>query len=171
MSNVYASYQMGLQRLRERLAGHPRLVEAETLHARLAENIATAQERRRNNQDQAPRNTKRPYLLRRRVTCGACGLKMKAFSNGEYTYYNCPVGTRRHTDLARTCGLPVFRAGHVDFTVWSWLEDLLTDEARLLHKAQANQAEQEKRLRPWRERLAVIDDLLTDNRRQLTKLL
>jgi len=130
-----------------------------------------AQERRRTNQDQSPRNTKRPYLLRRRVTCGACGFKMKAFSIGEYLYYNCPVGTRRHTDLSRDCGLPVFRADHVDFTVWSWLKELLVDESRLILKTAAGQAENERQLQPWRERLTIVGDLLADNRRQLEKLL
>jgi site-specific DNA recombinase len=132
----------------------------------------TAQERRRQNRDMAARNTKRPYLLRRRVTCGGCGLKMQAITSGRgHPYYACPTGSCHRDDLARTCDLPSFRADYVDHTVWTWLRDLFGDEVNLAHRLRQAQADRERELQPLRDRLTIVDDLLAENRAQLARAL
>lgn len=58
-----------------------------------------AQARMTYNREHAIRNTKHKYLLRRRVTCGKCGLKMggrayvntRGKSGGHCLYYCCPT--------------------------------------------------------------------------------
>jgi site-specific DNA recombinase len=130
-----------------------------------------AQERRRVNQKRAPWRTKRRYLLRRRVACGCCGLKLAAFAVGPALYYGCPVGSRRRDERTQTCNMPSFRADQVDFAVWSWLKNLLTDPVSLARKIDAGQAEREAALQPLHDRLDIVNSLLADNRRQLSRLL
>jgi site-specific DNA recombinase len=111
-----------------------------------------AQERRAQNRELAKRNnTKHNYLVARRVTCGQCEAKMfgKAMKPRKklYQYYCCSVSR----------GLLV--------------RDLLLNPEALRQNLEQQQAEQERANQPLWDRLAVIDDLLADNRRQLEKLL
>ena len=132
--------------------------------ARLAENKATS-----------PRSLKHDYLLRRRVTCGKCGLKMQGKSKrGEagghlYFYYRCPALVR--TVYVRHCDLPIFRVDQVDPAVWDWVKSLLSVPDRFVEGLVAYQMRIDQENAPLRERLAVVDDLLGDNRVQLNRLL
>jgi site-specific DNA recombinase len=133
-----------------------------------------AQEQRARNKEMAKRNNKHDYLVGRRVTCGECGSKMvgrpTTSGNGKkYLYYYCPA--KMGMLASKQCGTRYFNAKHVDVTVWEWAREILLNPEALRASLKEQQAEQERANQPLRNRLAVIDDLLTDNRRQLEKLL
>jgi site-specific DNA recombinase len=148
----------------------PAIVSRETWQA--------AQERMKHNKANAKRNTRYNYLLRRRLTCGDCGIKMgcrmarpgKGRGKRLLFYYGCPA--RRNPDFVQKCPQKSsFRADQVDAAVWDWVKSFLTDPAVLAEGLQAEQEEREEANAPLRNRLAVVDDLLGDNRRQLERLL
>jgi hypothetical protein len=138
-----------------------------------------AQERKRLNKANARRNTKYNYLMRRHLTCGDCGTKMSARmtrngrggkGRGVHFYYFCPA--RRNPDYPQKCPRRCsFRADHVDAAVWEWVRSLLMEPKVLEAGLRAEQAAREESLKPLRNRLAVVDDLLADNRRQLERAL
>jgi site-specific DNA recombinase len=131
--------------------------------ARLAENKANSR-----------RNLKHDYLLRRRVTCGKCGLKVQGKSKRSragshlYFYYRCPALAR--TMYVRDCDLPIFRVDHVDPVVWEWVTSLLKIPERFTEGLTAYQAKLDAENEPLRERLDVVDDLLEKNQTQLQRL-
>jgi site-specific DNA recombinase len=132
------------------------------------------QERLVQNKINSRRNRKYDYLMSGRVTCGLCNLKMTGKSRRckdyVYLYYRCPASCNPH-DYAHECHLPGFRADHVDAAVWEWIESLLMDPETLRLGLEQCQQDQHQASAPLRERLEVIDDLLTDNRQQLERLL
>lgn len=106
------------------------------------------------------------------MTCGQCGGKM--IGNGgakpRRYYYYCQAG-RGELAAKTTCDNRYFRVSKVDNAVWEWIHGLLLEPEMLRQKLGEQQAEQERANQPLRDRLAVIDDLLAKNRRQLEKLL
>ena len=120
-----------------------------------------------------PGCTRHNYLVSRRVTCGQCEAKMfgKAMKPRKkvYQYYCCSVS--RGLLARKDCDAPSFRVDQVDAAVWKWVRDLLLTPEALRQNLEEQQAEQERANQPLRDRLAVIDDLLTDNRKQLERLL
>jgi site-specific DNA recombinase len=128
-----------------------------------------AQERRAYNKEMAERNTKHKYLLGRRVTCGLCGHGMygRTGGDGRYRYYCCSW----HKLIGVHCTNKYFRASRVEGAVWEWVKDWLSNPEALREGLEKQRAEQERANKPLYDRLAVIDDLLSDNRRQLEKLL
>ena len=127
-----------------------------------------AQERRTRNRELAKRNTKNHYLVSRRVTC-QCGTKMAGRITDRWKYYYCPKSQGRFVEQG--CDARHFRADHVDAAAWGWVKGILQDPEALRASLEVQQAEQERANQPLRDRLAVLDDLLADNRRQLEKLL
>ncbi|MBN1660990.1 MAG: recombinase family protein [Anaerolineae bacterium] len=119
-------------------------------------------------------NRKYDYLLSRRATCGTCGLKMTGCSKSSkgkiYLYYRCP-GNTPNSNTARECDLRLFRADHVDAVVWAWVRSLLVDPDELLAGLKAYQDECELENEPLRQRLNVVDGLLSGNRAQLQRLI
>jgi hypothetical protein len=111
--------------------------------------------------------------MSRRVRCGECGSNMYGRATAPkgklYKYYRC-VGYGDH--LANiTCNVPAFRADHVDATVWGWVRGLMLNPEAMLRGLCEEQANRERATQPLRDRLAVADDLLADNRAQLGRLL
>jgi site-specific DNA recombinase len=147
----------------------PALVDRETWQA--------AQGRLGQNKAEARRNRRYNYLLSRRVTCGACGLKMAGnvswyWYKGErrtYSFYRCP--TERGAGYERNCDTPAFRADQVDAAVWDWVRSFLSDPAALVRGLGQYQAEREKENAPLWARLNVLNDLIADNEAQLGRLL
>jgi site-specific DNA recombinase len=131
-----------------------------------------AQERRAYNAKMSKRNTKRDYLLAKRGTC-QCGSKMSARTtisgSRKYPYYYCPAAWRRL--VGKTCDMPFIRADHVDAAVWEWVKGLLLNPEALRENLKEQQAEQGRVNKPLYDRLAVIDDLLAENRQKLERLL
>jgi len=134
-----------------------------------------AQARLASNRVDAPRNVKHEYLLRRRVTCGRCGLKMRgvykppAATKRPYFYYRCPANAR--TVRAHDCDMPIFRTDAVDPVVWGWVRSFLADPSTVAVGLEAKRVERENENRPLRERLAVVENSLADSRVQLGRLL
>jgi hypothetical protein len=54
---------------------------------------------------------------------------------------------------------------------WKWVKSILADPAQLAQRLEAFQAEQERDNAPIRERLAVVDTQIAENRTQLDRLL
>lgn len=133
----------------------------------------TAQQQLDKNRSEAKRNVRHDFLMQRRVRCGKCGYSMaahtKVSNNKQYKYYICNSDPAR-TALGR-CGSPSFRADHVDEAVWTWVRSLVADPAELTHGLDAYQEERDRDTTPLRERLAVVDSLLANNRAQLERLL
>jgi hypothetical protein len=67
--------------------------------------------------------------------------------------------------------MPNFRADQVDMVVWRWTKSILADPEALAQGLWEIHRERERESSPVRERLNVVDDLLTDNRTQLERLL
>jgi hypothetical protein len=134
-----------------------------------------AQEQMETNRRDSDRSLKHQYLLRRRVICGSCGVKMNAqttsASRGGYAYYSCPAH-RRLDNYVRECSQKEhFRVDLVDAAVWHWIRSLLAYPERLAEGLKAEQSEREEINKPLRDRLAIIDHLLADNLQQLDRLL
>lgn len=55
--------------------------------------------------------------------------------------------------------------------VWSWIGERMSDPDELQRELENRHAEREAELAPLRQRLAVVDDLLADNRGKLERLL
>ncbi len=99
-----------------------------------------------------------------------CGKTIK--SKGRlYSYYHCGATSGR-LDYARICEQKKsFRADIVDAIVWEWVKSFLTDPKSLRLGLEEYQTEQDKANAPLRDRLAVLEDLSADNKRQLERLL
>jgi hypothetical protein len=96
---------------------------------------------------------------------------VKSNTGNRYGYYRCPVRLGVF-DYAKECGMATyFRADHVDMAVWKWVKSFLIDPTTLTQALRAQQAEREAFNKPLVDRLAVVDDLLADNRAQLDRAL
>jgi hypothetical protein len=69
------------------------------------------------------------------------------------------------------CGLRNFRADQFDAAVWAWAKSLLIDREALAKGLEAYQSVRAQEQEPIRERMKIVDTLLTDNRAQLDRLL
>ncbi|MDP1165686.1 hypothetical protein, partial [Klebsiella pneumoniae] len=74
-------------------------------------------------------------------------------------------------DRVRSCDLPFFRGDRVDELAWGWIRELLSSPEALERGLRKHTTERDRKNAPILARLAVIDDLLTDNRKQLERLL
>ncbi len=132
-----------------------------------------AQAQKERNKEMSRRNTKHNYLMGRRVTCGWCSHKMhgnsRRYGKHIHSYYRCTA--KEGKIIGQECDIPNFKANHVDAAVWSWVKSFLSDPVALQDGLNAYQAEREQENAPLQERLKVVEDLLTDNRAQLKRLL
>lgn len=95
------------------------------------------------------RNTKREYLIGRRVHC-ACGRAATASASSlsgrntkRYLYYSCNSRRRGKDQPMAPCVVPPFRADHADATVWAWVSaNLLNPEVLHAHLARRDAARQ-----------------------------
>lgn len=119
----------------------PAIVDADT--------FARAQARRALNAQDARRNAKHPYLIGRRVTCGACGATARGITTTsagrpqKWSYYICNAA---HAPLsyARSCDQRSrFPAGSVDAAVWGWVRSYLADPVKLAKEMDAFQTERD----------------------------
>jgi site-specific DNA recombinase len=138
-----------------------------------------AEERRAQAARDSRRRTKYQYLLRRRVWCGQCATKMSSRAcktrRGVNLYYCCavgaigPAGTGSHT---RTCSQNThFRVEQVDAAVWDKVRTWIMVPEQLRQQLDAYRAAQNTANEPLRERLDVVDSLLSENRDKLERLL
>lgn len=81
------------------------------------------------NKKMSKRQTKRDYLMSRRLTCGVCGGSV--YADGRHSagdvrlYYAC--SSKKPNTLSPNCGAAYFRVGEVDARVWEWVKNLLSE--------------------------------------------
>jgi site-specific DNA recombinase len=125
------------------------------------------------NKHNGDRASKHEYLLRGCLTCGDCMGGMASTcvtSRGRpYLYYQCWAKDPAHT--RRKCNAKTFRVSEIDAAVWAWVKQFLIDPQALNESLDAVQALCEREAAPVRERIAAIDGLADDHRRQLKRLL
>ncbi len=134
-----------------------------------------AQQQRQSNRKYSTRNTRRDYLFAKLVTCGHCGRPVGSVTYNArgytYSYYRCPAFNSRTSEYDEFCDLPGFRADHVDAQLWAWLREQFLDPVKLEEGFKVSEARIAEEASPIQTRLQVVDDLLTDYRRQLRRLL
>lgn len=131
-----------------------------------------AQMRKAHNKENGKRHFKHEYLLYKRAVCG-CGYRRLCHTSKTdkvRMYYRCP-GRGNTFDTVRKCILPSFRAEQVDAAVWQWIKSFLTNPMTLAEGLAEYHERKEEEIAPMKDRLAVIEDLLTSNRTQLNRLL
>lgn len=128
-----------------------------------------AQARKQHNAEQSKRNTKRQYLLSRRIRCSKCGYTYVGRTRWEkHRYYIC---NGSHQVPVKVCDMPSFRVDKLDEAVWAWLKDILEHPEQLAAGLRAEQAVAEQEYSALRERIELIDARLADTQKQLAKLL
>ncbi|MGB3713322.1 MAG: recombinase family protein, partial [Candidatus Promineifilaceae bacterium] len=136
-----------------------------------------AQLKRRTNTRLATRNTKMEYLLARRCFCGECQAPLHAITKkhraSDYSYYRCPVPHAQGTHyMNKQCSMTKhFRADYWDRMVWQEIRVFLADPGRLIKGIKRYQEEQETINEPRRNKLAFIEDLIVQRRKELGLLL
>jgi site-specific DNA recombinase len=135
-----------------------------------------AQMRLAYNLKNSPRNTSQKYLLRRRVKCGRCGLKMAArtYKNNRgkkpvVSYYCCPSNHKYST--VRVCDAPHFRADYIDTLAWEWVKNLILDPKILDEGLKIYQESKISENAPLLERIDVIEGIIADYQEQLERVI
>jgi len=126
-----------------------------------------AQERRAYNKRMSKRNAKRKYLLRGRVRC--CGYTMVGNCTRGRMMYRCNGDHVKRFEQGERCGKFVW-CGVLDPIVWGYVLDVATDPTRfrqLLIEAQQRELDA---LQPKRERLTMVEGLITQAETEATKL-
>jgi site-specific DNA recombinase len=126
-----------------------------------------AQERRAYNKRMSARNVKKEYLLRGRVRC--CGYSMVGNCSRGRMAYRCYRDKARRLEYDSKCGRYI-RCDLLDPIVWGYVLDVATDPTRfrqLLIEAQQRELEA---LQPKRERLTMVEGLITQAETEATRL-
>lgn len=120
------------------------------------------------------RNSKREYLIARRVRCG-CGYAMTASVSSlsqrnsiQYPYYACNTHKRRGSTAADPCGTPYFRADLVDACVWAWVRALFDPET--LQRYLAEREQRRRHRADPADRRATLDARAADLDDQIARL-
>lgn len=133
-----------------------------------------ARVQRKENRANSPRRLKYQYLLRRYVVCGHCQATMSGhaakYKSCTTLYYRCAAHSHPH-NYARKCDNKYYRADVVDAAVWDKITQWTVDEEYLRQELEDYQAEKQAKGEPYRQRLAIIDDLLKENQEQLGRAL
>jgi hypothetical protein len=87
-----------------------------------------------------------------------------------YLYYRCPGSRGRRV---KPCSAPSFRVDGedgVDALVWDWVKDLLTDPTALREGLEDQRNKQNEENQPLRDRLDLVQDLLSENEERMERL-
>ncbi len=126
-----------------------------------------AQERREYNRRMSKRNTKRNYLLRGMVRC--CGYSMAGNYRHNIKYYQCNDRHTKRFERKADCRRYI-RCDLLDPIVWNYVLDVATDPEifrQLLVEAQQQELDA---LQPKRERLKVVEGLISQAETDAAKL-
>ncbi len=129
------------------------------------------------NKVSAQASRKHQYLLTGHIRCGKCGCRMNGHpalwigknKRGYILYYRCAGSDDVRANIK--CDLPQFRIEQVDAAVWNWIIEFLTNPYLLEQGLASHQEKQEVDYAQTMERITIIEDLLTENRRQLNRVL
>ncbi|MBI4789319.1 MAG: recombinase family protein [Chloroflexi bacterium] len=126
------------------------------------------QERIKLNVEQSKRNTRREYLLAKRLRCAICGYTYVGITRREkHRYYKCNGAHQR----PRVCSMPHFRGDLVDDAVWQWVKTTMQNPKSLTAGLRASQAETEQANQTLRERLSIVESQLHEKQNELKRLL
>lgn len=127
-----------------------------------------AQKRLVLNREQSKRNTKREYLLGKRMRCAHCNYTMVGFTRRERNqYYMC----NGHRAKINNCTMPAFRVDRVDAAIWEWVKDSMQHPEKVTAGLRGTQAETERDNAALTERLKVIEARLAETIAKREKLL
>lgn len=133
-----------------------------------------AQKKRGTNLFIAPRNTKYPYLLAKRLICAICGAPLNARSssrnNHTYYYYTCPKSQNAENEANPCPNKNFYRADWTDHSVWQWLYAYLSDP-QIIQAGQEEFAQiQKEEIIQCEKKIALIYGHIEANRQQLQRL-
>ena len=113
------------------------------------------------------------YLMKSRLTCAKCGYAMRGQAvnsrsrTKKHFYYLCN-GKRQIVCL---CDMPSVRGDWVDAIIWEWTKKLIEDPGNLRIGLDNIQDELQQANQALLDRLAIIDDQIQEQQKQLDKLL
>jgi len=128
------------------------------------------QARRLTARDRSPRSLSHEYLMRRRLVCGRCGVKLVADPASQYQYYRCPASKPKQMTHPHQCDLPGFRSLFLDQVVWEWLKSMVLDPVTLELGLRRMQETEVDTLAPVRARLAEVEQTLAATQGELSRL-
>jgi site-specific DNA recombinase len=132
------------------------------------EDFMMAQEKLMSNIENSKRNTKREYLMGRRLRCAKCGYTFVGMTRREkHRYYRCNGAWR----TPKVCDTPHYRVADVDNTIWGWLKEILLNPESLAEGLQGMQEETRRSNQSLFDRQDIIAKRITETERQLEKLL
>jgi site-specific DNA recombinase len=119
------------------------------------ETWAAVQHKLDNGLKLSPRNSKRFYLLGRRLKCGVCGRAVTGSTGGkDQRWYRC---THRYDKgLHQPCTLPQYKSDDLEAIVWNWLASLLLDPMALEQGIADLQNERERQHATVEQQRAVL---------------
>ena len=133
-----------------------------------SEDFQKVQKRLMQNIEQAKRNTKKEYLMARRLRCAKCGYTFVGMTRREkHRYYRCNGAWR----TPKVCDTPHYRVDDVDNTIWGWLEHMLLDPKNLAEGLQSMREETIRSNQTLIDRLEIIEKRIVETEQQLGKLL
>jgi site-specific DNA recombinase len=138
-----------------------------------AETFAVAQERKKYAKRMLGGHSKNNYLMKSRLTCSNCGyaLRGQAVNSRDKTkkhfYYLCN-GKRQ---IVSQCDMPTVRGDWVDKIVWEWVKEIIENPDNLRLSLEGIQEELEQANQALFDRMAIIEDQIQANQKQLDKLL
>lgn len=123
----------------------------------------------------SPRNSKHPYLLRGRLTCGTCGYTFRCYTyekrNGR-SYYNCggqKLGTSQDGQ-SRLC-VRGFRRENIDEVVWEKIAELLKNPRLIFTAMEEKQKQVDTNTAHLNDRYTVVQREIESIARQIKKVI
>lgn len=114
------------------------------------------------------------YLLKGLATCDHCGYSIRqrtSRQNGKvYAYYRCNTYRKERIEICDRASIH-YRADFVDPIIWDWIVSLLTKPDLLKQGLETFYAEKEQDAAPLRDRLNIVEKLITDESIKLDRLL
>jgi site-specific DNA recombinase len=130
--------------------------------------FALAQKRKEYNKRALSGHTDHEYLMKSRLTCTKCGYAMRGHTiRSRYQYYECN-GKRQVVCL---CDMPNVYVDLVDTVVWEWVKMIIDNPDNLRVGLDGVQNELQRTNQALLDRLAIIEDQIQEQQKQLDKLL
>ncbi|MBI3788747.1 MAG: recombinase family protein [Ignavibacteriales bacterium] len=134
-----------------------------------------AQKRLKRNQEVKHRQVKHHYLMARRLRCGLCdhvlNCECQPYKSRKtekvYLYYKCED---THVSTRRCKGIRC-RVDTADGVIWEWVKSLLLNPTQLQKGLSSFREARESEVADIRNRLQVVDDLLSNNQTQLERII
>lgn len=132
------------------------------------ETFDLAQERKEYNKRALSGHTEHEYLMKARLTCSKCNYAIRGHTiRHKYRYYECN-GKRQVVCL---CDMPNVYVDWVDAIVWEWTKAIIENPESLRKGLDDTQSELQQANQALFDRMAIIDQQIQENQKQLDKLL